>query len=253
MTRPVILALLGLSLFAACGDDSGGQADARPIDAAPPDASIDSGPDAFERCPGAMLFSGDYLDWDSSDAMFKGVFDATVTNIATSATAQTAPNGRWELCVPAATAINATITQADYLPVRYTAAADVIAAGAVSTRGLEPARADTLFGTVGLTRDAADAQVLIEVRSHPSLSPVVGATVALTGATPDGTYAVDTAWALQVETMTGAAGYMFFANVPVGGGSTGISVTPPVGTTCVGPAQIPLVAGEISAASFACD
>jgi hypothetical protein len=245
-----MLALLGST---ACGDDGGVDAADAAVDAAAADAAPDAGPDAFVRCPGAVLFTGDYLDWDSSDAMFKGVFDATVTDTNTAMTAQTAPNGRWELCVTAATEVAATVVQSDYLPVRVTAAAEVITAGAVSTRGLKPARADTLFSGFGFARDTADAQVLIEVRSHPSLQPVVGATVALTGATPEGSYGVDLAWALQSATTTGASGYMFFANVPVGGGSTPLTVTPPGGTTCVGPATIPLVAGEISAASFACD
>lgn len=254
MTRLLLLATLGLSLSAGCGDDGGAQADARPIDAQDPaDAAVDAGPDAFVRCPGAVLFTGEYLDWDSSDAMFQGIFDATVTDTSTNATAQTAPNGRWELCVPAGTAVAATITHADRVPVRYVAAPEVIAAGMVSTRGLTLQQVLDLHSAAGINLIGDRAMVLIEVRSHPGLEPVQGATVDVTGSNQEGTFSVDAAWDLQTGTTTGASGYMFFANVTLGAGSASVTVTPPAGTTCVGPAQLPLAAGEISAASFACD
>ncbi len=50
-----------------------------------------------------MQFTGEYVDWDSTEAAFKGVFGAhfTLQGDATKTT-MTAPNGRFILCVPAA-------------------------------------------------------------------------------------------------------------------------------------------------------
>ncbi|HUH01424.1 MAG TPA: hypothetical protein VML75_05475 [Kofleriaceae bacterium] len=253
MTRLVLLATLGLSLATACGN-GGGSPDAQQADAREPaDAAIDAAPDAFVRCPGGVLFTGEYLDWDSSDAVFQGIFEATITDSSTNATAQTAPNGRWELCVPAATTVVATITHPDRVPVRYVAAPEVIAAGMVSTRGLTIQQYLDLHSDAGINVVGNTAVVLIEVRSHPSLQPVEGATIEIGGVDPEHRFSVDAAWELQTGTATGASGYMFFANVTLGAGINVATVTPPVGTTCVGPAQFPVAAGEISAVSFACD
>lgn len=47
-----------------------------------------------------MTFTGEYIDWDSTDAAFMGVPAATFSSGAT--TAKSAPNGRFSLCIPAA-------------------------------------------------------------------------------------------------------------------------------------------------------
>jgi hypothetical protein len=78
--------LLGALLLAACGDDGM--------------ATVDAPPDP---CMPEMQFTGEYVDWDSTEASFKGIFGAhfTLQGDATKTT-MTAPNGRFILCVPAA-------------------------------------------------------------------------------------------------------------------------------------------------------
>jgi hypothetical protein len=79
---------LGLAvLLAACGgDDNMATVDARP-----------------DPCAPEMQFTGEYVDWDSTETMFKGVFAAHFTLDSDPAkTTMTAPNGRFILCVPAA-------------------------------------------------------------------------------------------------------------------------------------------------------
>src|SRR5690349_2160565 len=46
-----------------------------------------------------MTFTGEYIVWTSSDAMFMGVPQATFSQGAV--TAKTAPNGRFMMCIPA--------------------------------------------------------------------------------------------------------------------------------------------------------
>jgi hypothetical protein len=73
-------------VVAACGDDGMSTVDA------PPDP-----------CMPEMQVTGEYVDWDSTESTFKGIFGAqfTLRGDATK-TASTAPNGRFILCVPAA-------------------------------------------------------------------------------------------------------------------------------------------------------
>lgn len=74
-----------LVLLVACGDDGM--------------ATVDAPPDP---CMPEMQFTGEFIDWDSTESAFKGVFAAhfTLQGDATKTT-MTAPNGRWILCVPA--------------------------------------------------------------------------------------------------------------------------------------------------------
>ncbi len=76
-----------LVLLAACGDDGGM-------------ATVDAPPDP---CMPEMQFTGEFIDWDSTESAFKGIFAAhfTLEGDATKTT-MTAPNGRFILCVPAA-------------------------------------------------------------------------------------------------------------------------------------------------------
>jgi hypothetical protein len=49
-----------------------------------------------------MQFTGEYVDWDSSLAAFKGIFGATFTLVADPLrSTMTAPNGRFLMCIPA--------------------------------------------------------------------------------------------------------------------------------------------------------
>ena len=82
---------LGLGL-GACGDSG-----VKPKDASP-DTPVDMAPG---MCGADVFFTGEIVDWDSTDAKFCGVFGAkwTVRGDVTR-TSTTAPNGRFQLCLP---------------------------------------------------------------------------------------------------------------------------------------------------------
>ena len=56
--------LAALAACAACGDDGG----------TPADASIDTPPDP---CAPEMTMTGEYVDWDSTEAAFHGIVAAS--------------------------------------------------------------------------------------------------------------------------------------------------------------------------------
>jgi hypothetical protein len=86
VTRSLAFVLLVLSACSACGDDGM--------------STIDAPPDP---CMPEMQVTGEFIDWDSTPATFKGIFGAQFTLRGdASKTASTAPNGRFILCVPAA-------------------------------------------------------------------------------------------------------------------------------------------------------
>lgn len=65
-----------------------------------------------------MQVTGEYIDWDSTPAMFRGILGATFTlRSDPTKTASTAPNGRFILCVPAADGIIdiTPMTGSDYI------------------------------------------------------------------------------------------------------------------------------------------
>lgn len=254
--------VMAASGLAGCGNGGGGTVDARAdAAAAVADAAPDGAPDAFDLCPGQTLFTGEYIDWDSSVSNFHGVADGTVTDVNDSnRTDQTSPNGRWEVCVPSATDGLFSFTQTDYLPLLYTMDADSIATGIPTVRGLTPARAVELFaGMGGPSRDTGKAQLMIDVRRYPADMPVDGATIDIGSTLNDGAWARDATGGLSAGATTGAGGLIWFINVdttPANVGDVGrdvvVTVTPPNGTTCVGPATVHVEAGKMAAASFAC-
>jgi hypothetical protein len=79
--------LLAATLLGACGDDGGS------------DAGVDGPPDP---CAPLMTFTGEYVAWDSG-ASFMGINVAEFTlRSDPSKTDTTAPNGRFEMCIPPA-------------------------------------------------------------------------------------------------------------------------------------------------------
>ena len=203
-------------------------------------------------CGAQLLFTGEYVDWDSTPADAMGIYDAQVAAQSNpDGAVSSAPNGRVILCLPASAGSVVTFTHPDYLPVRYTVAPAAVD-GPFSIRGLTPARADALFSTeLGITRDVAAAQVLVAVRSYPGGTPVSGAQVSIGNQnvssftdTGDGTYGPG-------DTLAGGA-FVLFGNVETTGGSTTVSVTPPPGTTCDGPSTIDVAAGEVAVTTFSC-
>src|ERR1051325_7825953 len=62
------------------------------------DGTKDASPD-MPDC--AVMFTGEIIDWDSSNASFCGVFNSTLTVRGQQAPADMSnPNGRYEACVP---------------------------------------------------------------------------------------------------------------------------------------------------------
>src|SRR5258706_16351522 len=78
-------------VVAACNGNSGDAAD----------AGIDAPADASDMCGATAIYvTGEYLDWDSTPAVFKGIADATLTAQADpTKTMRTPASGRFELCL----------------------------------------------------------------------------------------------------------------------------------------------------------
>ena len=235
--RSSIATVLVLSL-AACGDDG-----ATPIDAAidtTPDSNIDAGP-----CGNDLLFTGEFVDWDSQVTDFCGIFAAKFTVRGDAARmSSTAPNGRFLLCVP-----NQTQTLVDIppplpssgcphitgtYPTRGLAVANqaVIAAnGEHSLRGMTQTRLVSMYTTIGQAFNMNQAQLFVHV---------VGVQHPVTISTPNHsqTYKYDgAAWSLGD---TGVA--VFFPNVDVTAGPVQIDMAG--GAT--GGGTVPLEAGTFT-------
>lgn len=81
--------LLVLAMGSACGDDGD----------TPTDASIDTPPD---MCAPDMTLTGEYVDWDSTEAAFRGIFGAELVHRGDPSKMKTTPpNGRLDFCIPA--------------------------------------------------------------------------------------------------------------------------------------------------------
>lgn len=207
-------------VLGACGDDG-----AAPRDATTPD--IDNG-----TCGSMLRFTGEYVDWDSGTA-FCGVFGARFQPPGGGAPSSTAPNGRFDLCLPDAPTTLVDITpptaasactkspQTYTLPALAVANKAVIAAG-----GMWSGRA---FGMARQAIDPAKAQVLVHVNGTPpalSITATHGPTQAMM---------TDT-WA------PGDTGHdVFFPDVDPAGGSTTLSAS-----GAIGAGTIPLVAGKMT-------
>jgi hypothetical protein len=230
------LAYLGLAALAACSSGDGA-VDATPV------VDIDNG-----SCGDQLRFTGELLDWDSSDASFCGVNDA---DFATAAGMDgTSPNGRFDMCIPRDAAVTEVLVTAPAAAASQCATATppftingiavakkavILAGGFWSGRMFSMARQQTFFQAVGIAFDAGKAQVIVHVDGTPRAVALVathGPTQAFSG----------TAWA------PGETGReVFFPNVDVapGGGSTALSV---VGGA-IGTGSIPLAPGKLTMVS----
>lgn len=242
-----LAALLFASVAAiGCGTSSGDD-DAVPDAASQPaDAAADApppGPDAFDPCPGPDDYvTGDYVDWDSTDTKFKGIAEADVTVVAgPTASDQTSPNGRYELCMDASADFDLALTHADYLPVRFPVDAD-LAGSVASLRGLTPARADELYTALGLTRDPGLGTVIVD-------AALIGTQVELDVAHA-GAFTPDASGALVAGDILTHGPIVLFANVT--GAETALTLTPPGGETCDHRATLAVIAGAITFTQAAC-
>jgi hypothetical protein len=133
------------------------------------------------QCGADDLFTGELVDWDSTDADFCGVFQATFTlSTNSSVTNSTNPNGRFQLCIPVAdqTVVNVTpptgASQCNpsvglyQLPGIAIATHAVIATGQTfSTRMFGSNREMPFFSEFGITPDPAKAIVFVHVDGTP--------------------------------------------------------------------------------------
>lgn len=217
-------------LLGACGDDGAG-----PVDASAPPVDIDNG-----SCGDQIRFTGEYVDWDS-DASFCGINGALI-EVPNGSMDSTAPNGRFDLCIPDAPTTRLDVTQPTAMsqcttpPATYTIPTILVANKAViqsgaffSARAFTTMRQTSFFMSVG-GFDATKAQVHVRVEGAPravQITAAHGTTQAVT----------TTAWA------AGDTGKeVFFPNVDVGGGTTMLTVT----GGALGTGSIPLVAGTIT-------
>lgn len=212
-----------LVILCACSDD------AAPRDAATPD--IDNG-----TCGSMVRFTGEYVDWDSG-AAFCGILGAQFQVQGGGAKSTTAPNGRFDLCVPDAPVTLLDITpptamsECTKMPETYVLPGIAVASKAVITAGgFWSGRA---FGMARQAVDPTRAQVFVHVNGTPkdvSLTAAHGPAQAMMGDT----------WA------PGSTGHeVFFPDVDPAGGSTTLSAAGAIGT-----GSIPLVAGKMTNVSI---
>ncbi|HEU5059483.1 MAG TPA: hypothetical protein VFU21_23275, partial [Kofleriaceae bacterium] len=220
-------------------------------DGGPPDATPI---DAENLCPGAVTFEAFAGNLESGAAEFE-VELSEVADPGNSATS--APNGRIVLCLPDADS-DLRAEKTDYLS-RVDAVPGAVAAHfdpegiAYPLHVISQAAAETLYTDLGTTLMAPDAQVVVSVIEVPAGTPLEGATVEIDKA-DTGQFARDETGSFAAGNQVAGGGLVLFANVPLAGGDVEVTVTPPDGFrgTCTGPATLPLTAGEMSGAVFAC-
>lgn len=235
--RRAVLSLLFVA--SACGDDGDTPRDA-PGDTVVP-VDIDNG-----SCGTEVRFTGEYIDWDSH-LSFCGI-NAAVVEVDGGAMDSTAPNGRFDLCIPDMATVRLDVSQpagnsqctvppsAYTIPTLLLANRDVIQSGAMfSGRAFTTARQASFYtDVVGMAFDPTKAQVFVHIAGAPR-------SVAL--AAPHGPVQAITVGTASTDWAAGSMGNdVFFPNVEVGGGTTTLSAT----GGAVGTGTIPLVAGAIT-------
>lgn len=227
--RCLVLATSVTLVLAACSDDGGKDAS----------VDIDNG-----SCGDQVRFTGEYIDWDSGTA-FCGIKDATLEVEGGGAMDGTAPNGRFDLCLPGAnvnTRVNITqptaaseCTQpASTYPmptILYASKAVIRGGGFFSARSMTVARQTSFFTQIGQPFDAARGQVVVHVN----------------GVTPRAVTLSGDHGAPQVNSGSGwAAGDtgidVVFPNVAIGSGKAKLSIA----GGGLGEGDIPVIAGTIT-------
>ena len=238
----------------ACGDDEVGDDGDRPaIDSGLPDAAAI---DAENLCPGALTFEALAANLESGDAEF----DVELTEVADPGNStSSAPNGRAVLCLPDGADSEVRAEKTDYLA-RVDAVPNEITSALQAAVQPYPlfviaqAAAEALYTDLGGAFDAGDAHVVVSVLEYPDGTPLTGATVAIDKTPGAGPFARDASGGFAAGDEIAGGGLVLFGNVPPAGGEVGITVTPPDGFdgSCSGPTTLPLTAGELSGALFAC-
>ncbi len=211
-------------LIQACNGDS-------PSDAMIP-VDIDNG-----TCGDMVRFTGEYVDWDESGSTFCGVFGAMFRAREGGGMSSTAPNGRFDLCVP-----DQPITLVDITPPAQASSCSM-PPGSYTMPGIAVASKNVIFAggfwsgrAFVMGRQAVDpnkAQVFVHVHGTPS-------TVSIGAEHGQAQARNGDAWE------PGDTGQdVFFSDVEVGGGETTISAM-----GAVVPDRIPLVAGTMTNVSI---
>jgi hypothetical protein len=230
-----------LVAFGACSDSPASPdarlPDALPADALPADAPAqDAAADASAGCTG-IRFTGEYVDWDSSSSPFCGIFGAEFAVPGGGERQTTAPNGRFDICIPDAPVTLVDITPpaaastCSMPPAAYTIAGIAVANKAVITAG--GAWSGRAFVPARQAVDSTKAQVFVHVNGTP-VAVSIGAAHESSQARTSGTWAAGN---------TGEE--VFFLNVDPGTGTTDLTAAGAIGT---GP--IPLVAGKVTNVSI---
>jgi hypothetical protein len=218
-------AWLALCLLAsACDGDS-------PNDAMIP-VDIDNG-----TCSDMVRFTGEYVDWDETETSFCGVFGATFRAREGGGMGSTAPNGRFDFCVP-----DQPITLVDITPPTQASSCST-PSGSYAMPGIAVASKNVIFAGGGWSGrafvmgrqavDVAKAQVFVHVHGTPS-KVSLGATHGPAQARASGMW------------QAGDTGQdVFFPDVEIGGGETTISAP-----SAIVPERIPLVAGTMTNVSI---
>lgn len=218
-TERLLLCLLLLSCSGGMSNDA-----MVPVD-------IDNG-----TCGDLVRFTGEYVDWDSS-AEFCGIFGAKFQARDGGAMGSTAPNGRFDLCIP-----DQAITLLDITPPSQPSSCSSMP-GSYSMPGIAVASKNVIFAggfwagrAFAVGRQATDptkAQVIVHVNGTPRPVSI--------GASHGPTQAMDgTKWA------PGNSGQeVFFPDVDPSGGQTTI-----MADRAIVPASIPLVAGVMTNVSI---
>ncbi len=161
MTRTLWL-VVALPVVLSCSDDAQGQHDAHV------DSDLDAPVDAL--CGADLLYTGEYVDWDSSDDEFLGIFNADWSvngDTHAHSSEKTPPNGRFILCVDPTSNPVVTITpdptdtgsngSDTYLPGIAQAKHTQIGAGVLtSTRSMRLSRVASEFASIGSGSDTYD-------------------------------------------------------------------------------------------------
>ena len=231
--KPLALSFALVTLGCSCKTDN---------NAFPP-IDIDNG-----SCGDQLRFTGEVVNWDSNDTTFCGVFNATFQVQPDGAMDSTAPNGRFDLCIPKAAATtsvlvtpaaNSSMCSGSVFshPEMVIANREVIEAGGdFSTRLFTDERQVTFYAQIGAAYDPAKAQLLV----HD-----FGALRALKiTAAHDATQAYSTTAAAWAAGDTGY--YVFFPNVDPSAGMTKLTAT----GGAAGTGDVPLAAGQMTSISI---
>jgi hypothetical protein len=184
-----------------------------------------------------LRFTGSYEDWDSSATSFCGVFGAEFSTPGGGPKTTTAPNGRFDLCVPNEPIVlvniepPATASQCTNPPASYT-----LPGIAVANRAVIAADASWSARAFVATRQPVDpmkAQVFVHVSGSPRQVSITANHVSTQARTNDTWSPGDT------------GNDVFFLDVETSGGTTELSAGGAIGS---GP--IPLVAGKITYVSI---